>query len=127
MRKDLTPAERERIVQDLRKLTQLMDYSIEVPGTGYRFGLDPLLGLIPGIGDTLSMAISAYIVVQARRLGVSRWVLTRMVGNIALDALVGSVPLLGDAFDFAFKANKRNLRLLKLDPDVIDVTARPLK
>ncbi len=123
----LSREERARIILNLRKLTRLMDYSMVLPGTNIRFGLDPILGLIPGAGDTASLLISVYIILQARRLGISSSVMTRMVSNVVLDSLVGAIPVLGDIFDFAYKANRRNLKLLKLDPDdFIDVNARPL-
>lgn len=72
-----------------------------------------MLGLIPGVGDALGLALSAWVAAQARQAGASRWLLARMAMNVGLDAVLGSVPLLGDVFDFAFKANRRNLRLLQ--------------
>lgn len=90
-----------------------MDNAIRIPGTSYRVGLDPIVGLLPGVGDVLGLAVAAYPLIEARRLGVGKRVLLRMVGNVAVDAAVGAVPLLGDLFDAAFKANVRNLRLLE--------------
>jgi hypothetical protein len=84
-----------------------------MPGTEVRFGLDPILGLIPGLGDVAGAALSGYLVLLAARLGAPRVVVLRMVANVALDSIVGSVPLLGDAFDVAWKANTRNLALLE--------------
>ena len=124
----LTSAEREQIMNNLRRLTKLMDSSIKVPGTGgFSVGLDPILGLIPVVGDAISLAVSSYIILQARRLGVSKFVLTRMLLNVGVDTAVGALPLVGDVFDFAFKANKKNLKLLGLTDNVIDTTARPLR
>jgi len=84
-----------------------------VPGTGVRFGLDPILGLIPGLGDVAGAALSGYLVLLAARLGAPRVVVLRMVANVAVDSVVGSVPLLGDLFDVAWKSNTRNLALLE--------------
>jgi len=84
-----------------------------VPGTGVRFGLDPILGLIPGLGDVAGAALSGYLVLLAARLGAPRVVVLRMVANVAVDSIVGSVPLLGDLFDVAWKSNTRNLALLE--------------
>jgi hypothetical protein len=90
-----------------------------VPGTNLRFGLDPLLGLIPGAGDAVGAVLAGWILVEAVRLGASRATLVRMAGNVALDAILGAVPIIGDIFDFAWKANLRNVTLLKrhlMDP-----------
>lgn len=109
-------AERRRIIRRLRFLARLLDDAVFIPGTKRSIGLDPLIGLIPGIGDALSVAVSAYIIYEGRRLGASRETIALMIGNVALDALVGAVPVLGDLADFALKANQRNLRLLGIDP-----------
>ncbi len=97
----------------LDRYATLMDARFRVPGTRIRFGLDPLIGLLPGIGDALGLALSLYVVVEAIRLGVSRRVLFKMLRNVGLEALVGAVPVLGDAFDIGFKANLRNAALLR--------------
>lgn len=102
-----------RRLDRLRRLTRLLDSSIRIPGTGVRVGLDPILGLIPGAGDLIPAVVSLYVVDQARRLGVRRRTLGLMLGNIVIDLLIGAIPVLGDLFDFAFKANTRNLRLLE--------------
>jgi hypothetical protein len=95
-------------------LVRFLDDAVPVPGTGLRFGADALLGLIvPGGGDALSGVLSAFLFLLAVRRDVPRRVLWAMAGNTALDALVGSVPMLGDAFDLGFKANRRNLALLQ--------------
>lgn len=90
----------------------MLDDAIRVPGTNIRFGIDPLVGLIPGLGDLLGGAASAYIILEAARAGASASVLTRMAVNVGVDTIVGGVPLLGDLFDFAWKSNARNVRLL---------------
>lgn len=96
----------------LRTLGYLLDEAIPIPGTGRRIGFDALIGLVPGVGDGISGVMSAYIVVQASRMGVPVPVLARMVLNLAVDGIVGTVPLLGDLFDAGWKANTRNLALL---------------
>lgn len=90
-----------------------MDNAFRIPGTNIRFGLDPLLGLIPFIGDLISYGISGTMVLSMVRYGVSGKVLLMMIGNITLDYLISSIPVLGDIFDFGFKANQRNLRILR--------------
>ncbi|HSJ13257.1 MAG TPA: DUF4112 domain-containing protein [Longimicrobiales bacterium] len=104
---------RERELTRLRAITRVMDEAIGLPGTRFRIGLDGLLGLVPGVGDALAAGIAGYALLAATRLGAPRSVLARMAGNIALDTLVGAIPVLGDLFDFAFKANRRNLRTLE--------------
>jgi hypothetical protein len=90
-----------------------LDAGIRVPGTTLRFGLDPILGLIPGVGDAAGAVLAGWILVEAFRLGASRATVLRIAGNVALDAGLGAVPLLGDIFDFAWKANLRNVALLE--------------
>lgn len=97
----------------LDRLAWLLDTSIVIPGTRWRFGVDPLLGLIPGAGDIAGAALSGYIVFEAWRLGVSPAVLARMIVNVAADTLVGAVPIAGDVFDAWWKANRRNVDLLR--------------
>jgi hypothetical protein len=94
-------------------MTRLLDSAIRVPGTRYRFGIDAIIGLVPGIGDAIGAIFSAFIVFQAARLGVSTPTLIRMMGNVALDTIVGEIPLLGDLFDAGWKANVRNMALLE--------------
>ena len=84
-----------------------------LPGTKIRFGLDPILGLLPGGGDTITGGISAYIVVEAARMGLPREVLYKMVGNILLDSFAGTIPVLGDIFDVGWKSNVKNIELLE--------------
>lgn len=91
----------------------LLDSAFIIPGTNVRFGLDGIIGLVPGIGDAITTALSAWIVYEAKQLGVPRHVLARMIGNVALDGILGAVPLAGDVFDVMFRANRRNIRLLR--------------
>ena len=97
----------------LERLAWLLDSAIVVPGTRFRVGLDALIGLIPGLGDLIGTALSAYIVAAAARRGLPRSVLLRMAFNVGLEAVVGVVPILGDLFDAAWKANQRNMALLR--------------
>lgn len=106
-------AMKENDIVKLEQLADLMDNQFVIPGTDIRIGLDAIMGLIPGIGDTLSMAVSAYIINQARKGGVHPFLLSRMTYNVFLDWLVGLVPLVGDIFDVGFKANRRNIVLIR--------------
>ena len=96
----------------LRRLTQLLDSEFRIPGTQFRIGLDAIAGLIPGLGDALGTAFSAYLIHLAARQGAPKALLARMVVNVGVDAIVGVVPVVGDLFDVAWRANVRNLRLL---------------
>ena len=100
-------------VQRLRWLAQLFDNAFTIPGTSWRIGLDPILGLVPGLGDGVTAAFSLYIVIEAQRLGVPRNAVLRMLGNVAIDFLIGAVPVLGDIFDGVWKCNLRNLRIIE--------------
>jgi hypothetical protein len=100
-------------LRHLEWLSRLLDTAFPIPGTRYRIGLDGLLGLVPGIGDSLGTLLSSYIIFMAARLGAPKQVLLIMVGNVAIEGLVGLVPILGDIFDIAWKANIRNLALLR--------------
>lgn len=95
------------------RLARLLDSQFRVPGTSLRFGVEPLLGLVPGLGDAAGLALSSAVIVQAVRLGARGATVARMVLNVAIDAVFGSIPLLGSVFDFAFKANNRNVALLQ--------------
>lgn len=108
----LTPGQSQRL-QLLRKVAHLLDSAFVVPGTSYRIGLDPVIGFIPGIGDLISLLFAIGILFQARDLRIPRVVQVRMIINVAIDVLVGAVPLVGDLFDFAWKANDLNLKLLE--------------
>jgi hypothetical protein len=97
----------------LRRFAHWMDDGIKLPGIPLRFGLDPIIGLVPGLGDAAGAIIAAWILVEAARLGASRATLGRIVYNIAVDAVGGTVPLVGDVFDVAWKANLRNVALVE--------------
>lgn len=97
----------------LRRLSHLLDNAIGIPGTPVRFGIDPILGLVPGIGDFLGSALSIYIVVEAARWGIPRPALVKMVSNILFDTVFGTVPVIGDFADVAWKANVKNIVLLE--------------
>ncbi|HET8622791.1 MAG TPA: DUF4112 domain-containing protein [Gemmatimonadales bacterium] len=107
----LEPGEQRRLGR-LRRIASLLDNAIPIPGTNYRVGLDPILGLVPGVGDAIGTAMAGYILVEAARFGVSRSVLLRMLLNIGIDTAVGAVPGIGDLFDFVWKADAKNLALL---------------
>ncbi|HTI05019.1 MAG TPA: DUF4112 domain-containing protein [Gemmatimonadales bacterium] len=96
-----------------RQLAHWLDAGIRIPGTSLSFGLDPIIGLIPGFGDAAGAVLAGWIFVTAIRLGASRATLLRIAANVALDAGLGAVPLFGDIFDFAWKANLRNVALLE--------------
>ena len=101
------------VEKGLDDLAFYLDGLFRVPGTGWRFGLDALIGLIPNVGDTLTSFASFYILVSGVRYGVPKITLLRMAFNIGLDYLVGSIPFLGDAFDFFWKSNKQNMDLIR--------------
>ncbi|SEL14701.1 DUF4112 domain-containing protein [Halomonas daqiaonensis] len=116
MKTEMPPVDKsQRQSDDARKrvhrIARLMDSSVRLPG-GFRIGVDGLMGLVPGVGDLAAAGVSFYIVVQAAHAGVPARGLARMVLNIMLDAVVGAIPVLGDLFDFAFKANLRNTKLM---------------
>ena len=97
----------------LEALEYLLERSFVLPGTQYRFGLDGIVGLVPVVGDLITAAMGAYLVWEARNLGLPKWKLWRMAGNVGFDTLLGAVPLVGDAADFLFRSNTRNLRIVK--------------
>jgi len=96
-----------------RALTRALDTAARIPGTSVRFGLDAVLGLVPGLGDVAGAALSGYLVLLAARLGAPSSVVLRMLANVAVDTAAGAIPVLGDAFDVAWKSNTRNLALLE--------------
>jgi hypothetical protein len=108
----LTKGQEQRL-KALRHISRLLDSAFVVPGTGFRIGLDPILGLVPGLGDLTSPLFAMALLWQSRDLGIPRIVQLRMIFNVAIDALVGLLPVAGDFFDFAWKANDRNLTLLE--------------
>lgn len=130
----LTDTGTEASLLRLEQLAHLMDSAFLLPGINRRVGLDAVIGLVPILGDIAGMAIASYIVYEAKRLGAPRWLVWRMMGNVAIDGAVGSVPLAGDLLDAAFKANRRNVRLLRrhlerkgaLRPSEIEGTATRL-
>lgn len=101
------------IEEGLESLSHYLDGLFRVPGTGWRFGLDSLIGLVPNVGDTLTSFASFYILLAGVRYGVPKITLLRMAFNIGLDYLVGTIPFIGDAFDFIWKANKQNMDLIR--------------
>lgn len=104
---------KENDIIKLEQLADLMDNQFVIPGTDIRVGLDAILGLVPGVGDTLSTAVSAYIIHQAHKSGVHPVLLSRMTWNVFIDWLIGLIPLFGDIFDVGFKANRKNIALLR--------------
>ena len=111
----IDPAEAQRIRERIRYMTHLLDEAFQVPGTNFKFGIDPLLGLFPGAGDLISLMPSLYILWEAKRLGVSRRIRAKMLLNVMLDTVVGSVPVLGQAVDFVWKANVQNAKMMGID------------
>ena len=96
----------------LRRFAWLLDELIRIPGTQQRVGLDALIGLVPGVGDTIGALLSTYIILEAARRGASVWTVARMLANVGIETVIGAVPFLGDLFDVVFKANRRNIALL---------------
>ena len=107
------PQSRAERIARIEWLSSLLDTAIVVPGTNFRFGLDALIGLVPGIGDAVTTALSLYLVHEAWQLGAPKHVITRMLANVALDGVIGAVPVAGDVFDVLWRANKRNMRILR--------------
>jgi hypothetical protein len=104
----------------IRRLSRLLDTAIRIPGTKFRIGLDPIIGLIPGAGDIVASAFSAYLIYLATRFNLPSAVINKMIFNIALEAVVGGIPLIGDLFDAAYKSNIRNLALLEQHLSITD-------
>ena len=107
------PRSRRARIARIDALATLLDTALVIPGTGVRFGLDALIGLFPAVGDLITTALSLFIVHEAYQLGAPGHVIARMLGNVALDGVFGAVPLVGDAFDVLWRANRRNMRLLR--------------
>jgi hypothetical protein len=97
----------------VRVLAKLLDNAIAIPGTGWKIGFDPIVGLIPGIGDLIGAVLSGYIILEAARAKVPAFTLTRMLLNVGVDSLLGAVPAIGDVFDAAWKSNTKNVALLE--------------
>jgi Domain of unknown function (DUF4112) len=110
---DLQTRKQIEVEESLDQLAFYLDGLFRVPGTGWRFGLDAVIGLIPNVGDTLTSFASFYILVAGVRYGVPKITLLRMAFNIGLDYIVGSIPIIGDAFDFVWKANQQNMNLIR--------------
>lgn len=91
----------------------LLERAFTIPGTSFRVGVDSVAGLVPVLGDVVTAAMGAWLIWEARNLGMSKWHLARMTGNVGFDTAVGLIPFVGDAFDFLFKSNTRNLRIIK--------------
>lgn len=106
-------ADYARELHDLRRFAHLLDEAFRIPIIGYRVGLEPILGLVPVIGDISGFVVSGYLIVRAARFGLPRSLISQMIFNAVLDATIGSIPVVGDVFDFFWKVNKRNLRLLE--------------
>ncbi|KAF0674940.1 DUF4112 domain-containing protein [Profundibacterium mesophilum] len=102
-----------RRLERLDRLATQMDSALRIPGTSIRLGWDSILGLVPGVGDALALAPGAYIVMESHRLGAPRGLLVKQGVNVAIDAVIGTIPVIGDLFDVGFKANRRNVALLK--------------
>jgi hypothetical protein len=111
---------------ELEALAQLMDSIFRVPGSRIRFGMDALIGLIPGIGDLVTSFVSLYLLSAARQFGVPRVTLLRMALNVVIDLVLGAIPFIGDAFDLFWKANQRNLALLRKHAAATPLEARRL-
>jgi hypothetical protein len=105
--------DRARQIDQLRRWSRFMDSAYRVPGTSARFGWDPIVGLVPGLGDFATASFSALVLFRAFRLGVPRVVLIRMVLNILIDLVAGAVPVIGDLFDVAWQSNSMNVALLE--------------
>ena len=112
-RTKMSQAEARRELEELRRFARLLDEAFKIPIINYRVGLEPILGLIPVIGDFSGFVLSGYLIVRAARFGLPRDLITRMVVNALLEAAIGSIPVVGDVFDFFWKVNKRNLRLVE--------------
>lgn len=103
----------ENDLDRLNRLARKMDYAFRIPLLGIRLGWDSILGLVPGVGDALALAPAGYIIKEARRLGATGPVLGRMGANVGIDLAIGAIPLIGDLFDIGWKANTRNVALLR--------------
>ena len=110
--------------RNVRVLARLLDNAIPIPGTSWKIGLDPIVGLIPGIGDLISAVLSGYIILEAARADIPTLTLAKMLGNVGIDTLFGAVPALGDVFDAAWKSNMKNVALLERHLEVAVTPAR---
>jgi hypothetical protein len=103
----------QSVRQRVEALELLLERSFTIPGTKIPFGLDSVLGLVPVLGDVITAVMGAYLVWEARNLGMSKWQLVRMTANVGIDTALGAVPLVGDAFDFIWRSNSKNLRIIR--------------
>ncbi len=118
---------RDKRMEELRRMAWVLDSQFRIPGTSFRFGVDAVVGLVPGLGDFAGAIASLIFMLQAARLGASKPILARMATNVAIETLVGAVPGLGDIFDATFKANKRNYKLIErmvIQPDTTHAASR---
>jgi hypothetical protein len=102
------------------RVTHALDELVKVPGTEFRFGVDPIIGLIPVVGDAMAAVVGGWVIAEAARFGIPRIVLLRMIVNLVVDLAIGLIPFIGDVFDFAIRSNSRNIGLFRrhaLDPD----------
>lgn len=120
-------SERQLTADRLERMARLLDVAYRLPGTKIRFGLDSLIGLVPVIGDLGSTAFSAYIIYEAYRLKLPKRAIGRMIGNVALETVIGSIPLVGDGFDLFWRANMRNARMVRRYVGGSPGSAAPLK
>lgn len=111
----------------IEAMEQLLERSFTIPGVNYPIGIDAIAGLVPVVGDFVTAAMGAWLVWEAKNLGLPRWKLWRMVGNVAFDTAVGAVPIAGDAFDLLFRSNTRNLRIVKKHLDKHHPAARTIE
>lgn len=107
------PLTDEQRLERMRKLTKVMDEAFALPGTNFRVGWDSIIGMVPIVGDMVTAGVSMWMIREAKKMGVSKWHLTRMVGNVGADMLVGLVPGVGDVADAAFKSNTKNMKILE--------------
>jgi hypothetical protein len=106
-------AQYQRALERLDRYARMLDSRFRIPFTSIRFGIEPLVGLIPGVGDAAGFAMSFYLISEAARLGAGPKIIGKMIGNLAVDSVVGLVPIAGDAFDLVWRANDRNMSLLR--------------
>ena len=106
-------ADPQSVRQRIEALERLLEGLIEVPGLGRKVGLDAVIGLVPVVGDVVTALMGLYLVWEARNLGMPKWQLWRMAGNVGFDSLVGAVPVAGDLFDFLYRSNTRNLKIVR--------------
>lgn len=114
-RDEEVPSRTAADIEHLERLARMLDASVQLPFTRFKVGADSIIGLIPGIGDVATGLVSSYIVYHGWQLGASKGAMARMIGNVGLDLIVGAIPLAGDLFDATYKANLRNLNILKKD------------